>query len=395
MNANITKLTAIAAKKERRIIGLMSGTSLDGLDMAVCRIKNSGFDTEVITEHFETISYTAAFKEELHELCFKENVSLQKLTLLHKSLALYYADAVNSLLANRKINSEDVDLIASHGQTIFHAPQSLHQMETGNATLQVGDGDLIAVKTGIITISDFRQKHIAGGGEGAPLAAYGDLLLFKKRDQNVVMLNIGGISNFTFIPASGAILSSDIGPGNTLMNQWVKAHYPGKEMDEHAAIALSGKINAAFLEALKEDVFFKKPFPKTTGPELFNAAFVQRALAKSNTQDLPPEDVLATLNKFTADLICDALNSFGKGNACKIYISGGGIHNPLLVQHLKEGLKGFTFHSTEEKHINPDAKEAILFALLANECVAGNADTFKGLSDKMPAVSMGKISFPY
>jgi anhydro-N-acetylmuramic acid kinase len=395
MNTNITKLTAIATKEERRIIGLMSGTSLDGLDVAVCRVKGSGFETTITTEHFETIPYIAAFKEQLHEICFKENISLQKLTLLHKSLALYYADNINALLANRKINKEDVDLVASHGQTIFHAPQSLHQTESGNATLQIGDADLIAVKTGIITISDFRQKHIAGGGEGAPLAAYGDILLFKENDQSVVMLNIGGISNFTFIPATGAILSSDIGPGNTLMNQWVKAHFPAKEMDEHAEIALSGKINVAFLEALKEDAFFKKPFPKTTGPELFNAAFVQRTLAKSNTQNLPPEDVLASLNKFTADLICDALNSLEKEKTCKIYISGGGIHNPLLLQHLKEGLKGFTFHYTEDKHINSDAKEAVLFALLANECVAGNPATFKGLSDKMPAVSMGKISFPY
>jgi anhydro-N-acetylmuramic acid kinase len=395
MNVNITKLAAIAAKEERRIIGLMSGTSLDGLDVAVCRIKGSGFETEITTEHFETIPYPPAFKEQLHEVCFKENISLQKLTLFHKSLALYYADNINALLAKWEINKEDVDLVASHGQTIFHAPQSLHQTESGNATLQIGDGDVIAVKTGIITISDFRQKHIAGSGEGAPLAAYGDILLFKETKQSVVMLNIGGISNFTFIPSTGNILTSDIGPGNTLMNQWVKAHFPGKEMDEHATTALSGKINFTFLEALKEDAFFKKPFPKTTGPELFNEAFVQRALAKSNAQHLPPEDVLASLNKFTADLICDTLNSLEKEKACKIYISGGGIHNPLLMRHLKEGLKGFTFHYTEDKHIHSDAKEAVLFALLANECVAGNPDTFKGLSDKMPAVSMGKISFPY
>lgn len=388
MNANITKLTAIAAKQERRIIGLMSGTSLDGLDVAVCNVKGSGFETSIFTEYFETIPYTDAFKDQLHELCFKESISLQKLTLLNKHVAVYHAEIINSLLAKWNIDKAAIDLIASHGQTIYHAPQS-------PATLQIGDGDQIAVKTGIITISDFRQKHIAAGGEGAPLAAYIDLLLFKEKDHDVVMLNIGGISNFTFIPPNGNILSSDIGAGNTLMNQWVKTHYPGKEMDDNAEIALSGEINIALLAALKEDDFFLQPFPKTTGPELFNLEFIYKALKKSNNEDLQRQDVLATLNKFTADLISDALNSLKKEKSTKVYISGGGIHNPLLVQHLKEGLKGFTFHKTEEKNIHPDAKEAVLFALLANECVAGDPNTFKGLSDKIPAVSMGKISFPY
>ena len=388
MNANITKLAAIAAKKERRIIGLMSGTSLDGLDVAVCRIKGSGFESIILAERFETIPYTDTFKDQLHELCFKENISLQKLTLLNKYVAVHHAETVNSLLAKWGIDKEDIDLIASHGQTIYHAPESL-------ATLQIGDGDQIAVKTGIITISDFRQKHIAAGGEGAPLAAYIDLLLFKEKNHDVIMLNIGGISNFTFIPASGAVLSSDIGAGNTLMNQWVKAHYPGKEMDENAEIALSGQINNALLAALKENDFFQQSFPKTTGPELFNLEFISKALVKTNNENLQKQDVLATLNKFTADLICDALNSLKKEKAAKIYISGGGIHNPLLVQHLKEGLNNFTFHKTEEKHIHPDAKEAILFTLLANECVAGDPNTFRGLSDKIPAISMGKISFPY
>lgn len=388
MNANITKLAAIAAKDERRIIGLMSGTSLDGLDVAVCKVKGSGFETEIFTEHFETVPYPAAFKEQLHALCFKENISLQKLTLLNKSVAVHHADIINSLLEKWNIDKKDIDLIASHGQTTFHAPEI-------PATLQIGDGDQIAAKTGIITVSDFRQKHIAAGGEGAPLAAYGDILLFKEKDHDVVMLNIGGISNFTFIPASGEILSSDIGAGNTLMNQWVKAHYPGKEMDEDAEIALTGEINIALLDALKDHDFFKRPFPKTTGPELFNLEFIDAALKKSNTEDLQKQDELATLNKFSADMICNALNSLKKEKATKVCISGGGLRNPLLVQHLKEGLQGFTFHKTEEKHINPDAKEAILFSLLANECVAGNPDTFKGLSDRMPAVSMGKISFPY
>ncbi len=395
MNKNIEQLAAIAAKKTRRIIGLMSGTSLDGLDIAVCKMEGAGFETKIQVEHFETVPYNAAFKNELTEICFKENISLQKLTLLNKYIGEFHAELINHFLADNKINNASIDLIASHGQTVYHAPYILHGIkERGNATLQIGDGDHLAVKTGIITISDFRQKNIAGGGEGAPLAAYGDLLLFSEKENDVLMLNIGGISNFTLLRKGGGIICSDIGPGNTLMDQTVRKYYSGKYFDENAEIASAGKINTDLLAALKDHPFVNASFPKTTGPELFNLGYLDNALKRTGNNHLSPEDKLATLNKFTADLITDAIKKLSAEGDCKIYVSGGGAENPLLMQHLKESLS-CPLLSTKDKGIDPDAKEAVLFAVLANETVAGNTGIFRNISADLPAVSMGKICFPY
>ncbi|MDX2046667.1 MAG: anhydro-N-acetylmuramic acid kinase, partial [Chitinophagaceae bacterium] len=200
MHRHIQKLYAIAAKPQRRIIGLMSGTSVDGLDVALCSIEGSGRDTNVSVEHFETVSYGKEFKEEIKSVFSKKQVDLEKLCLLNPWVALQHAEIINGCLKKWNIRNDEVDLIASHGQTIYHAPKALHGFSKfGNATLQIGDGDHLATATNIITLSDFRQKHIAAGGEGAPLAVYGDYLIFSKKGENRIMLNMGGIANFTFL----------------------------------------------------------------------------------------------------------------------------------------------------------------------------------------------------
>ena len=181
MNVHLEKLYAISKKPIRKIIGLMSGTSLDGLDIALCSFEGSGLQTKIELQQFETIPFDEDFKNEIKSVFSKKNVDLEKLCLLNPWIALRHAGMVNACLQKWNIKNDDVDLIASHGQTIYHAPKTLHQQDKfDNATLQIGDGDHIAVATGIITISDFRQKHIAAGGEGAPLAVYGDYLIFGK-----------------------------------------------------------------------------------------------------------------------------------------------------------------------------------------------------------------------
>ncbi len=399
MNSNLEKIYAIANKPVRKIIGLMSGTSLDGLDVALCNFTDSGLQTKIELEHFETIPFDEDFKNEIKSVFSKKNVDLEKLCLLNPWIALQHAEIINTCLKKWNIKNEEVDLIASHGQTIYHAPQSLHQQDKfGNATLQIGDGDHIAVATGIITISDFRQKHIAAGGEGAPLAVYGDYLIFGKPGEDRILLNIGGIANFTFLPGSmnsAAIFSTDTGPGNTMMDALVQDNFKEKYFDNDATIALKGKINTALLEVLKENDFFKHPFPKTTGPELFNLEYLQKTKQKSSTTDIGIEDAMATLNKFSADTIVQALlKTTDKNKPYKIFTSGGGMHNPLLIKHLKEALPNFHFSTTDELNINPDAKEAVLFAVLANETICGNGDYLQKGVKGMPAISMGKISFP-
>jgi anhydro-N-acetylmuramic acid kinase len=226
MNLNIKHLYEIAQKEKRVIIGLMSGTSLDGLDIALCEISGNGINTAVQLLHFETCAYNTAFKEEIRTVFAKEVIDFQYLAILNEWIACQHAELILSCLKKWNFNTNQVDLIASHGQTVMHAPKILHQKKDfPNATLQIGDGDHIAVKTGIITISDFRQKHLAAGGEGAPLAVYGDYFLGANPFENRILLNLGGIGNFTILPNTNEynfVFVTDSGPGNTLIDAFVK-----------------------------------------------------------------------------------------------------------------------------------------------------------------------------
>ena len=398
MNIYLDKLCSIASADSRMIIGLMSGTSLDGLDVALCRFTGSGLKTRIEMIHFETVSYKNDFKEEIRSVFSKRNVDLEKLCVLNGWVAQQHAAMILDCLKKWKIRPAEVDLLASHGQTIYHAPKLSHPQDRfGNATLQIGDGDQLAVSTGIITLSDFRQKHIAAGGEGAPLAVYGDYFIFSKKGENRIMLNIGGIANFTYLPGSldtTAIFSTDTGPGNTLMDAYVEQHFQ-LPYDKNAAIARQGTVNEELLQQLLQHPFFEKGFPKTTGPELFNLSYVETAILLTGIDAISHFDVMATINLFSAVTIADALKrNLQEGVACSIYTSGGGMHNPLLMQHMQELLPNYTFHTTDALLINPDAKEALLFAVLANECVAGGNTPIGNGTKDIPSVSMGKISLP-
>ncbi len=398
MNAKLQKLFEIATKPSRLIVGLMSGTSFDGLDIALCRFKNNGLATEVEVLHFETVEFDANLKEEIKSVFIKERVSLQKVTLLNATIGLTFGNLVIKTLKKWDIDIATVDLIASHGQTIYHAPKAQHRLKNQpNATLQIGDGDHIAHITQTITLSDFRQKHIAAGGEGAPLSVYGDYLLFSQKGENRIMLNIGGIANFTYLPArvnAHEVFSTDVGPGNTLMDQYIQKNFPNKYYDKDAEIALTGIVNQTLLDELLTHPFFNLSFPKTTGPELFNLQYLETALQKTNNTALAVANVLATLCKLSAVVIAHAINKcFTANQQPVIYLSGGGMYNPLLINYLKELLPIAKFKNTNSLGINPDAKEAVLFALLANENICGNAIDF-GNKNGISSICMGKISLP-
>jgi anhydro-N-acetylmuramic acid kinase len=401
MNKNLQNLYQIAQKSSRRIIGLMSGTSMDGLDVALCELSGSGEETEVKLLNFDTIDYSEEIKNEIRKVFAKQTIDFQHLALLNEWIGTLHADMILDCLKRWNIAPNEVDLIASHGQTVMHAPKILHQQEKfSNATLQIGDGDHIAVKTGIITLSDFRQKHVAAGGEGAPLAVYGDYFIFGKKGENRIMLNMGGIANFTYLPASmnpEEVFVTDTGTGNTLIDAFTRYYFPEKSYDKDAEIARSGTVNPALLKSLKTDDFFAAPFPKTTGPELFSISYVRNAQKASDTNDISVNDLLATLTRFSAETIAEAIHfTIQKTNYqiqdFNIYLSGGGMHNPLLISFLKE-LLPCNFLKTNDLGISGDAKEAVLFAILANETVTGGESDF-GSRRGIPSVSMGKISFP-
>lgn len=397
MKSSIDQLYNISNKNSKRIIGLMSGTSLDGLDIALCDISGNGKDTSINLLNFTTIPYDDYFKNEITCIASKKEVELERVCMLNEAIARNHAAMINECLIKWGINNSSIDLIASHGQTIYHAPEIFHKKDYyKNATLQIGDGDHIATLTGIITISDFRQKHVAAGGEGAPLVSYGDYLLFAKDQTNKILLNIGGIANLTFIPANANfedIISTDIGPGNTLMDKWIKREIPEMHFDNNGEMASKGNINIPLLNKMLSHPFFSLPLPKTTGPELFNLAFIDMAIRELDIPSLSIEDMMATLNKLTTVSICHAINKIIPKNATvELMISGGGFKNNTLISNLKNELQACIF---KDHTLHADAKEAMLFAILANEMLSGKESTFGKGSPYQPNISMGKISFPY
>jgi anhydro-N-acetylmuramic acid kinase len=390
VNAYLTKLAAFAQQPSRRIIGLMSGTSLDGLDAALCRCDGYGNSLRTTLEHFATIPYSDDFRKQLRAISLP-TIALQDLTILHAEVARQHAATIIACLQAWRVLPAEVDLIASHGQTIWHAPRHQHQRLDflHHATLQIGDGDHIAALTGIITVADFRQKHVAHGFEGAPLAGFADELLFSSPTENRLLLNLGGIANFTYLPAkatSGSSLTTDTGPGNTLLDAVTRQYFPGQHYDEGGAIAASGIVHPALLEALLAHPFFAAPLPKTTGPELFALDYLHNAQNQTATATLSPADVLATLVALSAAGVARAarqcLSQTALANvAC--YVSGGGSHNMALLAALQRQLPTARFSPIDALGIPADAKEAVLFAVLANETIAGN-----------PALSLGKICLP-
>lgn len=393
LNSNLQHLFNIAQKTTKMGIGLMSGTSLDGLDIALCRFTGNGLNTQFELVQFTTIPYHESFKQQVQEVFAKRHADLEKVTLLNAYIGTYHGELILQALNEWNIQPAEVDFIASHGQTIYHAPKRLHKHTNyPNATLQIGDGDHVAVKAGIFTISDFRQKHIAAGGEGAPLALYGDVLLGNETGENRVLLNIGGIANLTWLPGDGdfsRVLCTDIGPGNTLIDAACRKYF-NKPFDEDSVIAYSGNINQALLDALLAHPFFAEKAPKTTGPELFNLDLVAEAQKASGTENINHEDLISTLSAFTATSIAAFIEDNIKTDNLKIFTSGGGARNPFVIAELKKLLQGVLIEDSNALGIDPDAKEAILFALLGNEALSGEPVK---IGDN-PAVLMGKFSFP-
>ncbi len=395
----LSKLIQITQKDTHWIVGLMSGTSLDGLDIALCKIQGRGKDTKVHLEHFTTYPYTEALQRKIREVFAQEVVKLSTVCMLNQRIASLHARMVLESLAKWGVSPEYIDCIASHGQTIYHAPKRLHlKPHYTNATLQIGDGDHIAHRTGIITVSDFRQKHVAAGGEGAPLVVYGDYVLFSSETENRVLLNIGGIANFTYLPATAdtaLVRATDTGAGNTLIDTAIRHYLPPLLYDDEGTIASAGKVNLELLKTLKAHPFFLQSFPKTTGQELFNAKFFQEAQRNSQTLDISTADLVATLTRFTAETIAEAIQEYTPDwQKNVIYLSGGGAKNLTLVQHLTELLAPCKFAEFRTLGFAPQAKEATLFALLAHQTLTGNVLHLGTNPAHIPAVSLGKISLP-
>jgi anhydro-N-acetylmuramic acid kinase len=397
MNPSINKLYQICQKEHRIILGLMSGTSIDGLDMALCRFSGYGHQTQLEVLHFTTVAFEESFKKKIRGIFAKEEIHFPNLSTLNVEIAFKHAEIINETLKKWGVRNESVDVIASHGQTVMHRPMRDHSLP--NSTLQIGDGDHLAYQTGIITLSDFRQKHVAAGGEGAPLAIFGDYLLFGKAGENRILLNIGGIGNFTFIPGDlrpELIRVTDTGPGNTLIDALVRRYYPELSFDKDAAIAKQGKVSEKLLETIFKDVFFRESFPKSTGPEIFNLDWLNQKIADAG-QILSPEDLICTISELTARSITLALQTYLPNTntyPSRLLVSGGGSSNPYIMQRLQELNEDIVCEDFDVLGFDSSAKEAVLFALLANECLMDHGVYKNRQLGDTPWPTLGKISLP-
>lgn len=349
-------------------IGLMSGTSLDGVDAVLVRFEADR--VHLVETHYQ--KFDAELKQALQAICFKQTVDLQALGEMDARLGELFAACVNQLLGKARIEAHQIKAIGSHGQTVFHHPKAPYPF-----SLQIGDANRIAEITGITTISDFRRRDIAASGQGAPLVPAFHKAVFQSSEENRVIVNIGGIANLTVLPKAGKIFGFDSGPGNTLMDYWTSLHL-GKPFDENGEWARSGKADERLMKSFMADDYFKQAPPKSTGQEYFSINWLKDKLKPF---DLSPADIQASLCQLTADSIAQAIHDCA-GDAEKIFICGGGARNDFLIDQIKQKINR-PIETTQALGIHPDWVEAMAFAWLAKQ-------TLQGLPGNLPETTGAK-----
>jgi len=364
-----------------RFIGLMSGTSLDAIDVAIVE-----FEThypKLIASHSQTLP--TELRDTLLSLNRSRAGEIKRMAIADVQWAEYAAKAVNHLLSESKIPASDISAIGSHGQTIRHAPDN-----DTPYTLQIGDPNTLAELTGITTVADFRRRDLAAGGQGAPLMPSFHNAMLRVNDETRVILNIGGMANITILPADldEAVTGFDTGPGNVMMDAYIQTH-SRKAYDEGGQWAASGKVHAELLKRLLRDKFFKLPPPKSTGRELFNLRWLERRLKRLDKRVIK-KNVQATLCELSAVSISEAIQQYAS-EATSIIVCGGGVHNTALMFRLQCLLEHQQVRSSEDYGIDPDAMEAIGFAWLAQQTLAIKPGNLPSVTGATHPVVLGGI----
>ena len=364
---------------QERYIGVMSGTSMDGVDTALVAITP---DAVRLLAH-DTYPMPESLKQRLLALSGGQT-HLVELGALDHILGHLFADAVNALLDTSGYRGKQIRAIGNHGQTVYH-----HPCEGVPFTMQLGDGNIVATKTGIDTVADFRRKDMALGGQGAPLVPAFHQTIFAARDSSVVVLNIGGIANISVLRPGKPVLGYDTGPGNTLMDAWCRRH-TGQGYDKDAAFASRGGVDAPLLAALMDEAYLSRAAPKSTGRELFNLPWLEKRLTGLT---VAPQDVARTLCEYTARTIAAEVRRYRSGPAPRLRICGGGARNPLLLARLGALLPDWKVTTTDAKGVPGDAMEAMAFAWLAQRRIHNLPSNLPAVTGAARAASLGVLYF--
>ena len=375
------------------ILGLMSGTSLDGVDCALTSVTGSPPNLEVELKAFRCHPYTAAQRRRLAQVCSSEHAGVADVCELNFLVANWFAEAVRNTLSEVGMDTSGIDLIASHGHTVHHAVAVAGREP---ATLQVGDPSVLAQRTGITTAGNFRPADVAAGGQGAPLVSYVDWLLHRSTVESRVLVNIGGIANLTYMPRNAGrddVLAFDTGPGNMMIDRFVELMTRGESTwDRDGEIASQGLVDEKWLRELLMHRYFRLSPPKSTGREQFGQVFADGLWSQAGNRGLEDADRVATITALTSRSIADAIRDLLPGSVDRVRLSGGGAHNHTLVAWLQSELTGISVAPLTEDRQELDAKEAVAFAVLGHETLHGRPGNLPQCTGADQATVLGQIA---
>jgi len=392
----MNRLIKLQNKKKKLVIGLMSGTSVDGIDSALVEITGNGINTKFKELFFSTYPYPKGLKELILKNSLKETSNVEDICRLNFLIGKLFAKAAIKLCKDYGISINQIDLIGSHGQTIHHLPEEKKLFgEKIKSTLQIGDPSVISKLTGVVTVGDFRTGDMALGGQGAPLVPYFDFLTFRSKKVNRALLNIGGIANITLLKKKATIddvIAFDTGPGNILIDLLAKKYF-NKKFDKDGKIASSGKLNESLLQKIIElDEYINKKPPKSTGRERYNEEFFRDALKEFH--NIPPLDIITTFTEYTAYAVYHNYQKFLK-KICEIselLVSGGGSNNLFIMKSLQKYFgEKVKVVKVETDKMSVDSKEAVCFAIFANETISGNPINIPSVTGASSKTILGKI----
>jgi anhydro-N-acetylmuramic acid kinase len=392
----VEHIQKMLAKDTFLAVGLMSGTSMDGIDAALVVIPNGDDLSGLELVAFAVSPYPDELKASLRDVAFGEQCTAEDIAVLHTSVATAFAHAFHGVC--RKAGVEDVDFIGSHGQTIAHVPPAKDGMTLISGTLQLGPPGMIAALTGVTTVGDFRVADMALGGQGAPLAPYVDFLLRKSRTKDRIILNIGGIANLTYLPKNcglGEVIAFDAGPGNMVLDELYRVLYP-KELgyEKLGAHVASGRPSQSLVDAFLSLEFFDWEPPKSAGHREFGGRFAWEFLSKAEAEGLGREDILASAVALTTRSIYLAINDYvkPKGDVDEVYVTGGGSRNVTLLEELRAWLDPAEVTTIDALGIPADAKEAVDFAVLARETLLSRQNVVSAVTGASKPTILGTIA---